>query len=209
MTTTMATIRKVFPALVAGVALIATGCAESTTKEDVADAREELQEQQQDVAEAQRDAQDEIADARQDATEHTASKPVTDDAAEARQDVAEARQDANEQIADEQQDVREAKAELRTEEQKLQATRARDAYVKEVESKLAAIENQIDQMEEEAAAAEGAEKDAINLRMEQLQAQHDRAEKALDQLKNADLAEWLNHRQHVRVALQELESNVR
>jgi chaperonin cofactor prefoldin len=97
---------------------------------------------------------------------------------------------------------------LKTEEQRLQATQARDSYVKEVEAKLEAIEKDIDQMEQQASNAEGADKDSINTRIEALQAQHDRAQEALDDLKNADLASWENHKQHVSTAMQGLDSNL-
>jgi hypothetical protein len=211
MTISMVTIRKVFPAAVAGVALIATGCSDATTREDVSDARAEMREEQADVAQAKDEAADDIAAARADAQEHTVGKPVTDDdATEARQDVTEAQQEAAQNIADEKEDVQAAAAELKTEEQRLQATQARDAYVKEVEGKLAEIEKNIEAMEEEASKAEGADKDAINLKIEGLQAQHDRAEEALETLKDADLATWKNHQEHVRTAMQELQSsNVR
>jgi hypothetical protein len=200
MTITMAMIRNVFAALVAGVALIASGCSDATTREDVSDAREELREEQADLAEAKDEAADDIAEAK----EHTVGKPVTEEeAAEARQEVAEARQDAAESISEEQQDVKEAAAELRTEEQRLKATQDRDAYVKEVEGELAKMEKSIEEMKEQASAAEGAAKDEINLKIDALQAQHDRTEEALDSLKSADLASWENHKEHVRTAMQD------
>lgn len=210
MTITMQTIRQFFAAALTGVALVATGCTDSATRDDVSDARENLREEQSDLAEAQQDAQDDVAEARDDAQEHTVGKPVaSEDAAEARDDVAEARHEAAEDIADEKEDVQAAAAELKTEEQRLQATQARDAYVKDIEAKLAAIEKDIDQLEEQASTAADADKNAINLRIEAMQAQHDRAQEALDELKSADLATWQNHQQHVRVAMQELERDVR
>ena len=42
-------------------ALVAAGCSESTTREDVADARADVQEEKNDVAQAQADAQADIA----------------------------------------------------------------------------------------------------------------------------------------------------
>jgi DNA repair exonuclease SbcCD ATPase subunit len=210
MSMTIQTIRRTCAVVLTGVALVMTGCADATTQEDVAGAREELREEEADVAEAQDEAQQEIAEAEAEAQEHTVGKPVTEDdaAAEAQQDVAEARQDAAADIAEEKADVAHAEAELKTEEQRLQATQERDAYVKEVEGQLASIEKDIDGLEEQASNAEGADKDAINLKIENLNAQHDRIEEALSDLKSADLASWKNHQQHVRTAMQNLE-NVR
>jgi uncharacterized coiled-coil DUF342 family protein len=216
MSMTILTIRRSFAVVLTGVALVFTGCADATTQDDVSDAREELREEQGDVAEAQDEAQQEIADARADAQEHTVGKPITEDdaaemredAREANQEVAEARQDAAEAIAEEEADVAHAQAELKTEEQRLKATQERDAYVKEVEGQLDVMAKDIDGLEEQAANAEGADKDAINLQIENLNAQHDRVQEALSDLKSADLASWQNHRQHVRTAMQNLE-NVR
>jgi DNA repair exonuclease SbcCD ATPase subunit len=210
MTITMATLRKLVPAMVAGAALITTGCSDTATQEDVADARQDVREEQADVREAQQDAQENISEAQQDAQEHTVGKPITgDDAAEARSDVAEGRQDAAENIAEEQQDVAAAKADLKTEEQRLAATQARDAYVKDVEGKLTAMKTNIDNMKNQASNAEGADKDALNTKIDAMQAQYDRTEDALDDLKGADLASWENHKEHVRTAMQADASNVR
>lgn len=211
MSVTIQTLRRSLAVALTGVALIATGCADSTTPQDVSDARENLREEQQDVAEARQEAQENIADAREDAREVIVNKPITEEAneemVEAQRDLAEARQEANEAIRDEQEDVAAAAAELRTEEQRLAATQARDAYVKEVEGQLTSIENDINQLETQASNAEGADKDALDLRIQALQAHHDRVEEALDHLKSADLAEWQNHQQHVRTAMQDLDAS--
>ena len=51
-----------------------------------------------------------------------------------------------EDIAEERADVQEAAADLRTEQQKLQATQARDAYVKDAEAQLAAMKGSVEQL---------------------------------------------------------------
>jgi len=65
MNISIATIRKAFPAALAGAVLVVSGCSDATTREDVSDARAELHEEQQDVAQARQEAQDDIADARE------------------------------------------------------------------------------------------------------------------------------------------------
>jgi hypothetical protein len=197
-------------AALAGIALVVSGCADSTTREDVADAREELREEQADLAEARQEAQDEVADAREEAREHTVGKPVLeDDAVEARQELAETRADAEAEIADERQDVQSAAADLRTEQQRLQATQARDAYVNDVENRLAEIEKNIEQMESQAGQSEATDKESLELRVDSLKDQHQRAQEALEALKDADLASWENHKQQVRTAMQGIENDVR
>jgi chromosome segregation ATPase len=199
-------LRAALPAAVAGVALVTMGCTDATTRDDVADAREELREEQADVAEARNEAQDEMAEARE---EYTVGRPVTEDeSAEAQQELADARQDANEEIAEEQADAESAKAGLQATQQDQQATAARDNYVKEVEQQLADIEAKIDELEEDASNAEGTEADNLNLRIETLQAQHDRAEEALGELKSADINHWQTHQEHVRTAMQDLNNSM-
>ena len=198
-----------FPALLAGLALVAAGCAESTTERDVADAREDLREEQKETADAAREGQQEVADARCDAQPYTVNKPVTgEDAAEARQEVADAQHEAKQDLAEQKQDEAEAAIELRTAEQQLAATKARDAFVTETEKKLADAEARIDALKSSASAAEGTAKENFDRQIETLQGQHDQAEEALSNLKSAKLAEWQIHRRHVRTAMQQLDTNM-
>jgi hypothetical protein len=192
-----------------GLSLGVFGCAESTTRDDVADAREDLREEQQDTQEAMREGQEEIADARQDAQPYTANRPVMDeDATEAQQEVADARQDVQEEVADQRQEEQQASANLRNTQQQYQATQARDAFVKDSETKLAHIEVEINRLKESADSAEGQQADALNKRIETLENQHARAEEALEELKGAELAQWQAHQEPVRVALNELSQGV-
>jgi chromosome segregation ATPase len=198
-----------FPAVLAGLALVASGCAESTTEQDVADARQELRKEQQETAETVREGQRDVAEARRDAQPYTVNKPVTDeDAAEARQDVAEAQHEANREIRDQVQDQNEAADELRTAEQQLAATKARDAFVMDAEKKLADVETRIDELKANASAAEGTAKETLDRQIDALQNQHDRVEEALGNLKTAKLADWPAHRRNVRLAMQDLASSM-
>jgi chromosome segregation ATPase len=198
-----------FPAVLAGVALVAAGCAESTTQKDVADARKELREEQQETAETVRDAQKDVADARRDAAPYTVNKPInSQDAAEARQDVADAQHKANEQIRDQVENQNEAVVELKTAEQQLAATKARDAFVADAERKLADAEARIDQLKATASSAEGTAKENLDRHINSMQSQHDRAADALSNLKSAKLAEWQAHREHVRTAMQDLNNSL-
>jgi chromosome segregation ATPase len=198
-----------FPALLAGVALVAAGCAESTTQKDVADARKELREEQQETAETVRDAQKDVADARRDAAPYTVNKPInSQDAAEARQDVADAQHKANEQIRDQVENQNEAVVELKTAEQQLAATKARDAFVADAARKLAEAEARIDQLKATASSAEGTAKENLDRQINSMQSQHDRAADALSNLKSAKLAEWQAHREHVRTAMQDLNNSL-
>jgi hypothetical protein len=200
---------RLLTAVLAGVALVAVGCQEATTEKDVADARQDVREEQRETADTVRDAQKDVADARQDAQPYTVNRPVTgEDAAEARQDVADARHEAQKDIADQKQDEREAALELKTVEQKAAATKARDSFVAQTEQQLADAENRIDQLKTSASATDGANKETLDRQIDTLQGHHDRVEDALGNLKTAKLEEWQTHRQHVRMAMQDLNNSM-
>ena len=52
-------------------------------------------------------------------------------------------------------------------------------------------------------------KDAITVRIDEVKAQRDIAEKAVSDLKSADLASWKNHQDHVRLAFQDLDNSMK
>jgi hypothetical protein len=198
--------------LMAAFAVVVTlGCSEGTTRKDVASARDKLQQEKQQTADAIREGQRDVAEAQR---EHTVAKPVTPDTrtdarTDAQRDVADAQQDAAERIAKQKEKERAAAGQLADTEQAFQNTQARDAYVKDVEQKLADTDSQIDGLKQRASNAQGADKDALNRQIDMMKTQRDMAQKALNDLKSADLANWKNHQEHVRLALQDLDNSVR
>jgi hypothetical protein len=203
----MKTILKILAAL----AVVATvGCSENASRKDVANARDKLQKEQQQTADTVRQGQSDVANAQQRAEEHTVAKPVTSDQPTAdQQKVADAQQNAAEKVAKQKEQERAAAANVADKEQNFQATQARDAYVKDVEAKLADTDRQIDALKQRASNAQGADKDAIGRQVDMMKTQRDIAQKALNDLKGADLATWKNHQEHVRLALQDLNNSAR
>ncbi len=102
---------------------------------------------------------------------------TTDQPTAEQQKVADARVDAAEKIAKQKEQERAAAANLADKEQALQATQTRDAYVREVETKLADTDKQIETLKDSASKAQGAEKDAINRQVEMMKTQRDMAQK--------------------------------
>jgi len=203
----MKTIPKMF-ALLAVVAFV--GCSEGTSRKDVASARDKLQKEQQQTSDAIHQGQRDVMDAQQRAEQRTAAKPVTPEPTTTDdRKIADAQVNAAEKIAKQKEQERAAAANLADKEQAFQATQARDAYVKEVENKLADTDKQIDGLKQRASTAQGADKDGINRQVDVLKTQRDMAQKALNDLKHADLANWKNHQEHVRLALQDLEKSTR
>lgn len=191
--------------------LVTLGCSEGTTRKDVASARDKLQEEKRETTDAVREGQRNIAEAQ---SEHTVAKPVTPDnrtgaRTDAQRDIANAKQNAADNIAEQKHEERAAAADLKEKEQQFQNTQARDAYVNEVEQKLADTDTQLDGLKQKASNAQGADKDAINRQIEMLKTQRDLAEKAIKDLKSADLATWKNHQEHVQLALRDLDNSMR
>jgi type IV secretory pathway VirB10-like protein len=201
----MRTILKMLAAL---AVVVSVGCSENTTRKDVASARDKLQNEHQQTADTIHQGQRDVADAQHRAGEHTVAKPVTpDQPTTEQQKVADAQQNASEKIAKQKEQERAAAANLADKEQTLQATQARDAYVKDVEAKLADTDRQIDGLKQRASNAQAADQDAIGRQVDMMKTQRDIAQKALNDLKGADLATWKNHQEHVRLALQDLNNS--
>ena len=138
------------------------------------------------------------------------AKPVTpDQPTTEQQKVADAQVNVAEKIAKQKQQEREAAGNLADKEQQFQSTQARDAYVQQVETKLADTDKQIDALKQRASNAQGTDKDAINRQVDMMKTQRDMAQKALNDLKGADLATWKNHQEQVRLALQDLDNSTR
>jgi hypothetical protein len=202
--------RTILNMLAALAVVVSVGCSEGTTRKDVANAHDKLQKEQQQTADAVQQGQRDVANAQQRAEEHMVAKPVTpDQPTTEQQKVAETRVDAVENIAKQKEQERAAAANLADKEQAFQATQARDAYVKDVETKLAATDQQIDALKQRGSNAQGADKDAIGRQVDLIKTQRDLAQKALNDLKGADLATWKNHHEHVRLALQDLNNSAR
>jgi uncharacterized coiled-coil protein SlyX len=70
------------------------------------------------------------------------------------------------------------------------------------------MQNQINLLKEQADAAEGAEQEALNQRIETLETQHANAKAALDDLKDAEVAQWQAYQEPVRTAMNELSSSM-
>jgi len=210
MTIIMKTWRILLPTVAAIAVLAMLGCSESTSRKDVAGARDKLQKEQQQTADTVHQGQQDVADAQRKAEEHTVAKPVTPDQPSAEQKkVADAQTNAAEKIAKQKEQERAAAGNLADKEQSFQATQARDEYVRKVETKLSDTDKQIDALKQRASNAQGADKDAINRQVDMMKTQRDMAQKALNDLKSADLATWKNHQEHVRIALQDLDNSTK
>jgi hypothetical protein len=159
--------------------LLALGCTESTTTEDVSEARQDVAEEQQDLDEAR----------------HEAMKPTIDEGVDA---------DEADDIAEEQQDVNEARQDLAETERDFQATQARDQFALEAQTTLDEADRQIAALETQHDSEEGAAAEATQQKIDDLKSRRDRLSDAIDDMKGAELANWQTHKESVQMAEKEL-----
>ncbi len=172
--------------VLAAVPALALGCTQSTTPEDVSEARQDVIEEQQDVADAR----------------HEAMKPTLGDETDAAGvDAGEA-----EDIREEQADVAEAQQDLAETQRDFQATQARDAFALEAQTALDNADREITALEARVANEEGAAAEAMQQQIDDLKSRRVGLAEALDDLKGEDLATWQNHKEHVQLAQRELNS---
>lgn len=176
---------------IAALPLAALGCTESTTSEDVTEARQELQEQES-----------ELADAR-----HEAMKPTIDDDNAVVVDAngnAVIDADEVEDIREEERDVAEARTDLDQAQQKFAATQARDAFALEGQKLIDEANRQIDSLETRHDNEEGAVAEATQAQIDDLEGRRDRLDQAIDDMNGAELMQWSEHKSHVQSAMNEL-----
>lgn len=175
--------------------LAALGCTESTTSEDVTEARQEVQEQES-----------ELADAR-----HEAMKPTIDDGDAVVVDAngtTVVDPDAADDIREEEQDVAEAQADLNQTQQEFAATQARDAFALEAQTLIDEANRQIDALETRHDNEEGAVAEATQAQIDDLQGRRDRLDQAIDDMNGAELMQWSEHKSHVQSAMSELQEKL-
>jgi hypothetical protein len=173
----------------AALPALALGCTESTTSEDVSEARQDVAEEQQDVADER----------------HEAMKPTLGDETDASDiDAGEA-----EDIQEEKQDVADAQQDLAETERDFQATQARDAFALESQTALDEADQKIAALEARYDTEEGAAAEATQQQIDDLKSRRSRLAEALDDLKGADLKEWQSHKASVQLAASELQTALR
>jgi chromosome segregation ATPase len=199
--------------LLAGASVLAVGCMDRTDMNDVQAARDNLREEESRTAEVRQEAAEHVAEAqrREDALRHEVRRPVdaaSDELRDAQADTAEARRKTTHAVQEQQQDTAEAQAELRETEMKFKATQERDKFVADHQAKLDAAAAKIDALEDRASNEEGTTAEATKNQAAQLQIAHDRAEEALDNLKNADVLHWTERQENATRAFDSLQQKM-
>ncbi|QDT50440.1 hypothetical protein Pan258_44990 [Symmachiella dynata] len=185
---------------------VGSGCNQDVTREDLSDARNEVIEERQETQVARQDAQEEINEERNEteAERQKVMRPNFDELNEEQRETQEAREEANEAIAEEEQETREAEQEANRIEAKLKAQQSRDAYLKQAQAQVHEAELRIEALEEKADGLDGAEKDAIEVQIEELHTHQERLQDEIDDMKSLDALKWQSKQAEVETAKQAL-----
>lgn len=190
--------------------LACIGCGQDVDQGDVNAAREDVREEMRETAQVEQEGREAINEEERETAEtrHEVLKPNTEDIREEKRETAEARKDAAEAVNEEQKETAEAKQELNEKEAKLNAQKARDAYVAENQTLLKTAATRIEQLETVADDQEGAVKEATEKQIDELQAAHDKLEEAIDDMKSADPLKWQTEKADVEAARKALEQEL-
>lgn len=194
---------KLLGAVLAASGLFVLGCDNYTTEDDVKQAREEVREEQQDVQEAKEEAAENIREEQKDVQD--AAKEGSEAIREEQKDVQEAAKEGTEAVREEVKEAQEAAGEAAKTEEQFESDQARKDFVIDREAKLKETEAQIDALEKKAADLEGAEKEAMDKKIEHVRTLQDRANEEHSRMKSTtDVDEWKAMRENCDAALNEL-----
>lgn len=191
---------KLAAAMMATAAI--AGCSQDVDQGDVNAAQEKLQQERQETEEVRREVQQQVAKENQEteATRHETMKPTSKEVREEENESAEAQLEGNAKIEKEEQETREAEEELAITKAKLNAQKARDAFLEGPNDVLEKAALRIDTLQKQADSEEGATKKATEKQIETLQAAHDELEELIDDMKSANPLKWEETKPKVEVA---------
>ena len=173
--------------------LAAVGC--DVTEKDVSSARDKVREEQRETAEVQREGQQDIGEKEQELADarHTAGRPTYDEndkVADAKEELAEAKQKAAENTADEKQETAEAEQKADKMAAELKATKARDAYVAGLNTKLEAYDIRIEAKKDSLENLEGVALETAKTELEAMRKTREILSDAIYEIKNSEVMTW-------------------
>ena len=204
--------RQGAPLLLAGFLL--TGC--EVSRQDVADARKDVIEEQRETEQAKADAAENISEKQReldDARHSTLRTPyndgnLTDETAAERKELEDTRQRENEEVREEEQETMEAKKQADRLARELAAKKSREAYVATVNTEIEAVEQRLEDMRTRLdGMEEGAERQQLETDIEVLDVKRENQADALSEIENAELLEWESKKTMVEQARERIKSN--
>lgn len=204
-------VNKLLRTVPVGIAsmLLITGC--EVTEDKVSDARQNIAEERRETEEARsegnqeiRQEQKELVDARHSAKRANYDEESMEDVREEQQDVEEARENMNEIVREEKNETNEAKQQAQRLERELEADKARDQFVANMEEELEAVDKRINRMQERLENLEGEAYERLETEIDALQAERDVFADAIVKVRDAEALNWEAHKSSVETALEDL-----
>ena len=184
--------------LLCGVVAV-TGC--NVGENDVTASRENVAEEQRETTEVRREGEDRVreqesalADAR-----HTVNRPDYDgddrenageELDDAKQNVEDAKREAAKNLADEKRETEEVKAKADKKAREMKASKARDAYVEQMNAKLESIDKSTESMESKKDGLKGAALQKVETDIEIMQVHRENLADAISKVEAAELMDW-------------------
>jgi len=200
---------SLFAGTVAAVALLGTGCTE-TTHEDVTAARRNVDREQRKLDDMKRDdaraIQEEVNEAKE---ARTTNKPIVGDdinegVTEEQREIRKAERTASERESKQAERVEEAKRELETTKEKLSDQVARDKFAADARMHIDHANRSIDKLQVQRNAADDEGKKSIDNQIKELKDKRDFLEKKIDDMEADELAHWQDHKEYVSKSAKEL-----
>lgn len=195
------------------LSVVAVGCNEQVTMDDVNEARENVERERQEDDDARRDVGQTILDEQQETDEvrQKVMKPTLDDdqldqIREENRETRNAIEDGENRLREEALETREAESELQETKEKFQATQVRDAFVNSIETKLEDADVRIDQLQERAAELEGDAEILLSDQIKVIEKKREQTADALAEVASAELLIWDVHRGEVERNMKDLKA---
>lgn len=202
--------RQVKTLLQALLPLFLVGCSQYTA-DDVADARQAVEEERQETEQVRQDAQQAIEEEQQETSQvaREVQKPILnrDDAEaieEERRETAEVRERALEEIKEEERETEAAQEAADDVEEKYQAQEARDAYLRSYQKHVELANKKIESLQASDDDDEARQK-AIEQEVAEIEKRRDALSEALESMEDSELANWRSYRRDVEDAATKLE----
>lgn len=186
------------------------GC--EVKEKDVADARDQVVKEQQETAEALKSGEQDVQEAKKDLAiaRHEAMRVPyeggkDDQVLEKERELADAKQNMQENVNEEKKETAEAKQEAKQKEAELMATKERDAFLVTANSKLAAVDDQLEAMEAEKDQLQDEKaKQQLQTEIGILEVKRESLSDAIDQVETVEVLQWQSKKSLVDDAIAKL-----
>lgn len=193
---------------VVGSALL-LGC-NQTTRDDVVDARNRVQQEEQRLEEVKRDANRNVAEESREAERaRVTNKPIVGDDVhegtfEERREVNRTRTSEQQRIEEQRQRVAEAKRDAAETEEQLNQEQARDKFLIDCKAAIDQANRSIEKLETEQNAATEAQQAELEQQINTIASKRDALQSKINDIRGAEVMQWSDHQEAAQEAMDEL-----